>query len=100
MTVENFVRIVWTVFEKFEIFMKKSGEKNETIGYVVEIFFSKISKWNTYTLELSLFNDWSRIFSKSYILSETEHRAYEESDAQLCANIVHTVSVWLIVVID
>ena len=27
MTVQNFVKIVWTVFEKFEIFMKKSGEK-------------------------------------------------------------------------
>ena len=27
MTVQNFVKIVWTVFEKFEIFMKRSGEK-------------------------------------------------------------------------
>ena len=27
MTVQNFVKIVWTVFEKFEIFMKSSGEK-------------------------------------------------------------------------
>ena len=27
MTVQNFVEIVWTVSEKFEIFMKRSGEK-------------------------------------------------------------------------
>ena len=27
MTVNNFMKIVWTVFEKFEIFMKKVGEK-------------------------------------------------------------------------
>ena len=27
MTVQNFVKIVWTDFEKFEIFMKRSGEK-------------------------------------------------------------------------
>ena len=27
MTVQIFVKIVWTVFEKFEIFMKRSGEK-------------------------------------------------------------------------
>ena len=27
MTVQNFVKIGWTVFEKFEIFMKRSGEK-------------------------------------------------------------------------
>ena len=27
MTVQNFTKIVWTVFEKFEIFMKRSGEK-------------------------------------------------------------------------
>ena len=29
MTVENFMKIVWTVFEKFEIFMKRSGEKKQ-----------------------------------------------------------------------
>ena len=29
MTVQNFVKIVWTVFEKFEIFMKRSGEKKQ-----------------------------------------------------------------------
>ena len=27
MAVENFVRIVWTVFEKIEIFIELSGEK-------------------------------------------------------------------------
>ena len=27
MTVQNFMKIVWTVFEKFEIFMKRLGEK-------------------------------------------------------------------------
>ena len=27
MTVQNFMKIVWTVFEKFKIFMKMSGEK-------------------------------------------------------------------------
>ena len=27
MTVQNSMKIVWTVFEKFEIFMKRSGEK-------------------------------------------------------------------------
>ena len=36
MAVQNFMKIVWTVFEKFEIFMKRSGEKttkkNDTIG--------------------------------------------------------------------
>ena len=26
---QNFVKIVWTVFEKFEIFMKRSGEKKQ-----------------------------------------------------------------------
>ena len=29
MTVQTFVKIVWTVFEKFETFMKRSGEKNK-----------------------------------------------------------------------
>ena len=29
MTVQNFVKIVWTVFEKFDIFMKRSGEKKQ-----------------------------------------------------------------------
>ena len=29
MTVQNFMKIVWTVFEKFEIFMKRSGEKKQ-----------------------------------------------------------------------
>ena len=29
MTVENFVRIVWTVFEKFEIFIERSREKKQ-----------------------------------------------------------------------
>ena len=35
MDVQIFMEIVWTVFEKFEIFMKRSGEKNkknDTIG--------------------------------------------------------------------
>ena len=27
MTVQNFMKIVWSVFEKFETFMKRSGEK-------------------------------------------------------------------------
>ena len=27
MTVENFMEIVWTVFEKFAIFTERSGEK-------------------------------------------------------------------------
>ena len=38
MTVQNFVKILWTVFEKFEISMKRSGEKNSTIA-LVENFF-------------------------------------------------------------
>ena len=29
MTVQNCVKIVWTVFVKFEIFMKRSGEKKQ-----------------------------------------------------------------------
>ena len=32
---QNFMKIVWTVFEKFKIFIKRSGEtkqKNDTIG--------------------------------------------------------------------
>ena len=28
-TVQNFIVIVWTVFEKFEIFIGRSGEKNK-----------------------------------------------------------------------
>ena len=35
-TLVNFIRIVWTVFEEFEIFVERSGEK--TIAYVVESF--------------------------------------------------------------
>ena len=27
---QNFMKIVWTVFEKFESFMKRSGEKKTT----------------------------------------------------------------------
>ena len=27
MTVHNFMEILWTVFEKFEIFIERSGEK-------------------------------------------------------------------------
>ena len=37
MTVENFAEIVWTVFEKFEIFIERSGE-NVTIALVVKKF--------------------------------------------------------------
>ena len=29
MTVQNVMKIVWTVFEKFELFMKRSGEKKQ-----------------------------------------------------------------------
>ena len=29
MTVQNFIKIVWTGFEKFEIFMKRSGERKQ-----------------------------------------------------------------------
>ena len=29
MTLESFVRIVWTVFEKFDIFIERSGEKTK-----------------------------------------------------------------------
>ena len=29
MTVQTFMKIVWTVFEKFEIFVKRSGEKTK-----------------------------------------------------------------------
>ena len=36
MTVQNFVKIVWTVFEKFEIFMKRSGEKTRAACAVKE----------------------------------------------------------------
>ena len=35
MTVQNFMKIVWIVFEKFEIFIERSGEKkqkNDTIA--------------------------------------------------------------------
>ena len=42
MTVQNFMKIVQTVFEGFEIFMKRSGEKkqkNDTIAEVVDNFF-------------------------------------------------------------
>ena len=38
MTKQNFIKIVWTV-EKFEIFIERSGEKNDTIAKVVENFF-------------------------------------------------------------
>ena len=31
---QNFMEIVWTVFEKFEIFIERSGEKNATIALV------------------------------------------------------------------
>ena len=30
MTVQNFMKILWTVFEKLEIFIERSGEKNDT----------------------------------------------------------------------
>ena len=41
MTVQNFMKIVWTVFEKFEISMKgeKKKQKNDTIAQVVENCF-------------------------------------------------------------
>ena len=29
MTVQNFMKIVWIVFENIEIFMKRSGEKKQ-----------------------------------------------------------------------
>ena len=32
MTVQNFMKIVWTVFEKFEIFIERSGEKDDCIS--------------------------------------------------------------------
>ena len=32
MTVQNFMEIVWTVFEEFEYFIGRSGEKNVTIA--------------------------------------------------------------------
>ena len=38
MTVENFVGIVWTVFEKVEIFIERSGEKERHDCIKVENF--------------------------------------------------------------
>ena len=32
MTVETFIEILWTFFEKFGIFIEMSGEKNVTIA--------------------------------------------------------------------
>ena len=31
-TVQTFMEIKWTVFEKFEIFIERSGGKNDTIA--------------------------------------------------------------------
>ena len=39
MIVQNFMEIVRTVFDKFEIFMKGQEKKNDTIVSVVENFF-------------------------------------------------------------
>ena len=39
MTVQNFMTIVWTVFEKFEIFMKRSGEKKRHDCISIRKFF-------------------------------------------------------------
>ena len=39
MTVQIFMEIVWTVFEKFEIFVQRSGEKNLTIAISSQKFF-------------------------------------------------------------
>ena len=47
MTVQNFVKIVWTVFEKFEIFMKRGEKKQKQDGNVPSrrhILGSKIFK--------------------------------------------------------
>ena len=33
MTVQNFMKIVWIVFEKFEIFIERSGEKKQKKRY-------------------------------------------------------------------
>ena len=38
MTVQNFMKIVWTLFEKFEIFMKRSGEKKTRLDKWSKIF--------------------------------------------------------------
>ena len=39
MTVQIFMKIVWTVFEKFETFIERPGEeKNDTIAYIFEKF--------------------------------------------------------------
>ena len=44
MTVQNFVKIVWTVFEKFEIFIKRSGEKKQHDCISSRKFFSDSQK--------------------------------------------------------
>ena len=44
MTVQNFVKIVWTVFEKFEIFMKRSGEKKQHGRVQILLEISEISE--------------------------------------------------------
>ena len=54
MTVQNFMKIVWTVFEKFEIFMKMSGEKKRHDCISSRKFFPtpKNAKWRANSVPL------------------------------------------------
>ena len=45
MTVQKFMKIVWTVFEKFEIFMKRSGEKKRHDWISSQKFFPTPKKY-------------------------------------------------------
>ena len=52
MTVQIFVKIVWTVFEKFEFFMKRSGEKKQHDCICSRKFFPTPKKLNLQDLSV------------------------------------------------
>ena len=61
MTVQNFMEMVWIVFEKFEIFIGGSGEKNVTIAKVQSKIFPD-------SLKISILQRTRSMANSQYIL--------------------------------
>ena len=66
LTAQNFIKIAWAVFDKFEIFMKGREKKNDTIAKVVENFFRLLK---VKLLSITEFNNyWNSFLLKQNIV--------------------------------
>ena len=70
MTVQNFMKIVWKVFEKFEIFMKRSGE-NKRHDWITTRKIFRTPKIEILTKNAKVFFPSQLFFFKSIFLFPT-----------------------------